>query len=308
MTVPSISVVIPARNRETTLGACLESVLGQTWPPGEIIVVDDASTDGTAALAASYAARGVGVLRLTRAGGAQAARNAGIHAATGEWIAFQDSDDIWLADKLERQVAALAGRSFDPRTVVYSDYLRRDVASGSTVRVNVPHLSGDCYAALLVSQGPLFPCLLASRTSLIRIGLLDEQCPSYQEWDTAIRLAREGYLVHLSESLFEWHRHGGATISADRVRRFDGFRYVIDKHHDEIVRLHGRAAWNSLAAGNLAAALRDGLYDEILAVVDQEASDAVHRIARLLARKRFRPPGIGRLLRLAAKFSTGKNQ
>lgn len=308
MILPSISVVIPAKNREATLAECLESVLGQSLSPCEIIVVDDASDDGTAALATSYSGQGVSVIRLAQTGGAQAARNAGIRAASGDWIAFQDSDDTWLTEKLALQVQALAKRSFDPCTVVYSDYLRRDMTARSVVRVRVPHLTGESYAALLVSQGPLFPSLLASRANLLQIGLLDEQCPSYQEWDTAIRLARTGFFVHLPEPLFEWRWHGGETISKDMARRFVGFRYVIEKHRDEIVRLHGEAAWNSLEAGNLATALRDGLYDEILATVDNETGGAAHRLVGFLAHRRICPPGIRRLLRLATKTWTGKHR
>ena len=110
----SISVVIPASNAEATLARALESVLAQTRPPDEIIVVDDASTDCTVRLAKSYADQGVSLLRVRERRGAAAARNLGIAAAKGRWIAFLDADDEWLPAKLEKQAAAISANPESP--------------------------------------------------------------------------------------------------------------------------------------------------------------------------------------------------
>jgi glycosyltransferase involved in cell wall biosynthesis len=99
---PSISVVMPAYNSAAHIEEALASARLQTFPPCETIVVDDGSSDETAALAAAAGAR---VLTQENAGPA-AARNAGIRAACGDWIAFLDADDIWSATKLERQIQA----------------------------------------------------------------------------------------------------------------------------------------------------------------------------------------------------------
>lgn len=100
-----ISVVIPAYNRENYLGEAIQSVLGQTLPPDEIIVVDDGSTDHTADVARSFG----GIVRcLTRVnGGVGPARNDGVAASTGGILTFLDSDDLWTPYKLERQTAYL---------------------------------------------------------------------------------------------------------------------------------------------------------------------------------------------------------
>ena len=95
------SVVIPAYNAAAFLARCLESVFAQTVQAEEVIVVDDGSSDRTAEVAAGFA--GTRVIRRPN-GGPGAARNTGIHAATGEWIAFLDSDDIWVPRKTEIQL------------------------------------------------------------------------------------------------------------------------------------------------------------------------------------------------------------
>lgn len=101
----SISVVIPTFNRGFCIRSALDSVLAQTLQAHEIIVVDDGSTDDTAAVVATYG-RSVRYL-IQRNAGASAARNTGIHAACGTWVAFLDSDDEWQPDKLEIQVQEL---------------------------------------------------------------------------------------------------------------------------------------------------------------------------------------------------------
>jgi len=103
----SVGVVIPAYNAEKFVARAIESVLSQTRRADEIIVVDDGSTDSTAAEVGKFGPR----IRFVRQenGGASAARNAGIEAATSEWIAFLDADDEWLPEKLQLQIEHLKG-------------------------------------------------------------------------------------------------------------------------------------------------------------------------------------------------------
>jgi len=109
---PLVSVVIPTYNRADTIGAAVKSALDQTYPRLEIIIVDDGSVDGTAHLIrdlisdASTSRREIRYLYQSNMGQSRA-RNAGIAAARGEWIAFLDSDDLWLPDKIEWQVRAI---------------------------------------------------------------------------------------------------------------------------------------------------------------------------------------------------------
>jgi len=106
---PTISVIIPVYNGERFLAEAIRSVLDQTLPPDEIIVVDDGSTDGTAQIVAELAATAAVPVRYVfqENQGPAAARNHGIRLAGGDFLAFLDADDLWLPEKLERQIAHL---------------------------------------------------------------------------------------------------------------------------------------------------------------------------------------------------------
>ncbi|MBZ8138292.1 hypothetical protein CLD22_00055 [Rubrivivax gelatinosus] len=136
MTAPRVSVVIPTYNRARFLPAAIASVRAQTRPCAEIVVVDDGSTDGTAELVSTLGAGIVYVLQDNQ--GPSAARNRGIREACGELIAFLDTDDRWLPDKLARQVDLIAARPSialvatdeamedgDGKTLVASNFARR---------------------------------------------------------------------------------------------------------------------------------------------------------------------------------------
>src|SRR5262245_33280431 len=104
----AVSVIIPVFARASTIGRAIESVIAQTFSDYEIVVIDDGSTDDTVERVEALSLERLRLIRHDRNRGAAAARNTGIRAARGRWIAFLDSDDIWTStEKLSRQVAAL---------------------------------------------------------------------------------------------------------------------------------------------------------------------------------------------------------
>ncbi|HVZ97187.1 MAG TPA: glycosyltransferase family A protein, partial [Chitinophagaceae bacterium] len=103
-----MSIIIPVYNSERYLAKTLESILEQTYPNKEIIVIDDSSTDNSFTIAKSFEAKGIKVLRQKNAGAA-VARNTGLASATGDYIQFLDADDYLSNDKIEKQVMALDG-------------------------------------------------------------------------------------------------------------------------------------------------------------------------------------------------------
>lgn len=161
---PTFSVVIPAFNRGNVLRDALDSVLAQTWPPLEVIVVDDGSTDDTAAAVTRYAGR-ITYVRQSNAGPA-AARNHGIEIARGQYIAFLDSDDAWAPWALE--LFAKAAREFGAPAVIVGhgvDWQRRD-----HVLHNAARMRGSANFLTASASGSAFhgTCGLAIRADVVR--------------------------------------------------------------------------------------------------------------------------------------------
>ncbi len=228
-----ITVVIPAFNREKTILKCLESAVNQTYEPQEVLVIDDGSSDHTRELVLSFPSDKVRLLCQEHRG-AQAARNAGIKNAKGNYIAFLDSDDEWIPDKLEKQAAILKKK---PDAVVYSNcYVVRGAARSVW---NTPGTSGWVYDELLQHPGPMFQGMTVSRKALEDAGLLDEKVPAYQEWDTSIRLAEKYEMIHMEEPLFYYNQHDGETISKNGTKDIEGYEYVVNKHRKRIIKVAG---------------------------------------------------------------------
>lgn len=231
----TISVIIPAYNRGNTIKRCIHSVLSQTYPVDEIIVVDDGSTDDTLEKILEMDSNLVRVLRQKHKG-AQAARNLGIREAKGDYIAFLDSDDEWMADKLEVQMPHMRGRQ---DIVVYCDCYEVNRQAGQTRLKIAGGSSGNVYKEMLMNSGPTFPGIVCSKQALLNIGLLDENVPAHQEWETAIRLSKQNEFVYIRKPLFKWYWHSGEAISKDNVRGMRGHEYIAEKHKWEILKFYG---------------------------------------------------------------------
>jgi glycosyltransferase involved in cell wall biosynthesis len=224
-----VSVVIPTYNRAGCIGRALESVLAQSHADLEVIVVDDGSTDDTARIVGEYADadRRVRWVACNRRTGAQAARNAGVRAAQGDWIAFLDSDDEWLPDSLRLRLGLAMERGLH---VVHSDCYVSDPGSAELRRWELPAFEGRAYGPLLQRSGTTFPSLLISRDAVSRIGGLDETIQSFQEWDTAIRLAKHYEFGFVAEPTFVYHRGVADSLSHDARREATGYEQVLTKH------------------------------------------------------------------------------
>lgn len=112
---PLISIIMPAYNSEKTIEDSICSVLSQTYRNWELIIINDASKDGTAEIICAYAAQDTRIKILTNSSncGVSCSRKRGVHAADGEWVAFLDSDDLWTPDKLEKQVDVVKATDAD---------------------------------------------------------------------------------------------------------------------------------------------------------------------------------------------------
>ena len=225
----SVSVIIPAHNREKLLNGAVQSVLAQTHQDFEIIIVDDGSTDATRELVGGLVEqdRRIRYLQHDTNRGAPVARNTGIRAAKGDWIAFLDSDDQLLCDSLQVRLRLAREKRIH---VVHSECLVLHPAAGEPERYGTPPMQGRIYKELLGRCGPTFPGLLVSKEALTRVGFLDETIMSHQEWDTSIRLAKYYEFGYVPEPTFTYDRRFADSISKNLIHQAKGYEQVFTKH------------------------------------------------------------------------------
>lgn len=195
-----VSVVLPTYNRARTLRRAIDSVLNQDYRNLELIVVDDGSQDETAQILASLDDPRLRIIRHDRNRGLGAARNTGLFAATGRFVAFQDSDDEWLDGKLTLQVEALEDPASD-RVCVYCIKIvyGRDPAYvyGRRRIVCVPgpeaaHVSGDLREVLWRKNLVSTQTILCTREAALDAGGFDPRLRNSVDWDFVLRLSELG--------------------------------------------------------------------------------------------------------------------
>jgi len=198
---PDISVIIPAFNRAHTLPKALDSVLSQTLKPREIIVVDDGSTDETNAVLANYP--GLCIISQDNRG-VSAARNMGIKKAGGEWLAFLDSDDEWLKEKLEKQWDAIC---IDDKLICHTEEIW--IRNGQRVNPMKKHkkFGGIIYERCL----PL--CVISPSSVMIHrsvfedVGVFDESLEVCEDYDLWLRICAKYSILFIDEPLIV--KYGG---------------------------------------------------------------------------------------------------
>ncbi|MEM6986719.1 MAG: glycosyltransferase [Pseudomonadota bacterium] len=193
----TVSVIIPTHNRRHTLATALDSVASQTLPAHEVIVVDDGSSDDTAAWLCATRPD-VQVIEQANCG-VSAARNRGIAAARGDWIALLDSDDAWVSEKLDRQLSAL--QSAPALRLCHTD----EIWLRNGVRVNPKrrhaksggHIFRQCLPLCAISPS----AALIHRSVFTDIGGFDESLPACEDYDLWLRLCSQEPVLYIDEML-----------------------------------------------------------------------------------------------------------
>jgi glycosyltransferase involved in cell wall biosynthesis len=245
---PLVSVVIPTLDRANRVVRAIDSVIAQTYPRIEVIVVDDGSTDGTQDALAAYGAR-IRVLRQDNQG-VSAARNAGIAASRGRWIALLDSDDEWLPEKLARQLQQIEQSNADPgvcfcdctmvdgssadQTLFGAADFRRGAQSSNVLeraaavvlaRHSVIHTSSVLIDRRLLEPAPVFDANLrvAEDTDLLfRLALRTNFCV-VDEPLVRVHVARDPSVPRLTDVFAERRDEG----YRDRVTAIGGWRPLV---------------------------------------------------------------------------------
>lgn len=203
-----VSVIVPTYNRDDCLPRALESVLHQTFQEIELIVVDDGSSDRTREVVSSYAGQRIPVYYLKHENnrGVAQARNTGMRQATGEYFAFQDSDDCWHPDKLEKQMAALteSGADFCYSYFRYEmDGAEKEYCIIPNVNIALARMNGCIFPELYRHNLVGAPTLVMKRTCFEQTGGFDDRLPALEDYDYAIRLAKKFQAVFVNECLVE---------------------------------------------------------------------------------------------------------
>jgi glycosyltransferase involved in cell wall biosynthesis len=244
---PTVSVVIPAYNAAWCVRKAIDSVLAQDYRGFELIVVNDGSTDDTAAVLAGYG-EAIRVIDQPN-GGMSNARNAGIRAARGEFIAFLDSDDWWLPGKLGRQVELLRSR---PELGFCSCAARVEDMEGRLLNLwECPRWQGP-FVVHLFGSGADVPgscsAVLARRERVVAAGAFDETLRGAEDPDLWIRLAAISDYACISEPLVViLRRHGSVSRNLEAMRE-STLRMMAKNRHLLPTELQGRY-WRSCVAG-----------------------------------------------------------
>jgi glycosyltransferase involved in cell wall biosynthesis len=276
MPAPRVSAIIRTHNRAPLLAEAIDSVLVQTLPGVELLVVDDGSTDGTRALLADYGDR-LRAIYLEHSGNPAAVGNAGLRAAAGEYIAFLDSDDLWLPDKLARQLARLDAELRFGFSYGNVCLLEPDGRRSAPVLAPDQIVAGSVLQPLVRNMCVHISTLVVRRACLDAAGWFDERHNADEDLELLVRLARAYDAVCIPEPVALIRRHGGqrsaglqldvyeaaiATLSDLREERGVPLgvrleaRRTIARYHSHIARRLIETGERAAAGPHLARALR----------------------------------------------------
>ncbi|MGD9496670.1 MAG: glycosyltransferase family 2 protein [Armatimonadota bacterium] len=226
---PTISVVIPAYNAAGTIERALHSVYAQTCDAiTEVVVVDDGSTDGTAAIVRERFPD-VTLIQQANAGGTRA-RNRGVAAATGDWVAFLDADDEWLPEKIAHQIQimqrhpGIALTTCRATVLVDGDQDARYAAAPPAITRCAPALRFVSFREWVLRDAPFARFTSCSgwvvdRDVLTSLGGLDEGLPLSEDWEFLLRLSGLGYTVAVVEQpLVRYYVRGDSVSHSDQGR------------------------------------------------------------------------------------------
>lgn len=236
-----VSIILPTYNREHSIGRSIESILRQTYPYWELLVIDDASEDRTEEIVVDIAVSDerVHYYRQPRNSGVAAARNEGIRLAKYVYVAFQDSDDIWEEDKLEKQMLVFERQPGVGMVYCAFEGTKQD---GTTVRIpsrSMPEedLQGDLYKLLLQRNFIGAPTAVIRKECLDKVGGFDETLSCLEDWELFIRIAKEYEIGYAADTFLLADLHNSGVSS--RVGGYFQARCAMIVKHKEALLEYG---------------------------------------------------------------------
>lgn len=224
----TVSVVIPTYNRADVLPRAIDSVLNQTYEDFNVVVIDDGSTDNTEDVVKSYVDDRIQYIQFKNNKGANAARTKGIKSATGEYIAFIDSDDEWLSLKIEKQIEAIQSTNAD---AAYTG-IRQVDQNGNYITSTFPTISGNITDELL--RGNFigsYSTVIVSQELIDKVGYPDPELPCWQDWEWYLRLSDNALFAAVNEPLVIRHNDGD-QISDNFQYRLESLEHIREKLYE----------------------------------------------------------------------------
>jgi len=230
MTQPLVSVIIPTYNRAHLLPKCIQSVINQSYKNLEIIIVDDASIDNTEAVVASFPNKYIRYIKNAENKGPARARNIGIKNAKGDFIAFNDTDDIWFPYKLEKEMDLYQ----EGIGVVYCR-MQRNFNQNKILMPfpSIKQLHGNIFHELAKCSFVATPTVIIRSDCIRKVGLFDEDLRIGEDWDYFLRLARECNFAFCDEILVKSSLEDD-SITKKASRNVDvsisSYQKILEKH------------------------------------------------------------------------------
>jgi glycosyltransferase involved in cell wall biosynthesis len=235
MTRPRISIVIPAFNAASVIAQTLESVRSQTFEDFEAIIVDDGSTDKTAAVVRRFCGADPRFHLVSQLhAGVSAARNAAMERTRGEFIAFLDADDIWFPKKLARQIEMF--REDPQANFVYTNFFRWDGANSFSAWYNddQPLPEGDVSRKLILNVSYACPASMSTamvrREAFDRIGFFDLEFAIGEDWDMWLRMAEQGLWVRGIREPLACYRRWSGNATNQKLKIVEANVRVLEKN------------------------------------------------------------------------------
>lgn len=254
MNNPNVSVIVPCHNREDTVVEAIDSVFTQDYENLEVIAVDDASTDGTLDVLRQIDDPRLRVTENPGKNGVSAARNHGVALSNAPWIAFQDSDDVWLPGKLSAQMARLEDSDYVAaycRMLIKADTKPDTPVQGSVPDPDIAPLDGYILESLTRHSYISTQMLVLRRDVFDRVGGFDEDLPALVDWELMLRVAQEGPVAFIDSDLVVQRMSDNSITNSSR-KRLGAQEYILEKHHDLLTGYPASLAFhhNRIAGGH----------------------------------------------------------
>jgi len=234
--MPKVSIILPTHNRAMTIKKSVESILEQTYKDFELIIIDDNSSDNTYGLVMAFGDNRIQYTKLEKQMGAAYARNVGLKKAAGDYLAFQDSDDIWLCEKLTKQMEVFE-KEPDSTGVVYSGMWR--INGDEKIFVpggNIHRREGDIHTEVLRKNFIGLPSAIIRKECFATSGMFDESLPCLQDWELWIRMSKKYKFKYMNEALVDAY-YTDESISINYKKLSAALMHILDKHYD-VFRIH----------------------------------------------------------------------